>query len=157
MNITELLLVAFVINLGIALGAGLYEVRIVLPLWFRRTSVNGYEVDDEAMHTIDTGKKFWAFVTTVPLTLLTIANLIFALRSNAPLHSWWVAGAAIVLLERIGTFCFFIPTAIRLQRSKSLPAAKTSAMVLRWTRLNYLRNALTFAAMLLLLKAMLVA
>lgn len=156
MNITELLLVSFVIILGIALGAGLYEVRIVLPLWFRRTS-EGYEVNHEAMRTIDTGRKFWAFVTTVPLTLLTIANLVFALRSDAPLHHWWVAGAAIVLLERIGTFCFFIPTAIRLQRSENVPVAKTSAMVLWWTRLNYLRNALSFVAMVLLLKAMLVA
>ncbi len=34
--ITEALLWLFVLNLGIAFGAGLYEQRIILPQWFSR-------------------------------------------------------------------------------------------------------------------------
>jgi len=157
MSTTELLLTAYVINLGIALGAGLYETRIVLPLWFRRRDNGDYGVDFEAMRNIDTGRKFWGFVTTMPLTLLTIANLVLAFRSTAPLHDWWVAATAIVVVERLGTFCFFIPTAIRLQKGDNLPGSKISNMVSLWVGANYLRNGLTLVAMALLLKAMLLA
>ena len=155
MNITEILLVSFIINLGIALGAGLYEIRIVLPLWFHKANGN-YQVNVEAMRNIDTGRKFWGFVTTIPLTLLTILNLVFACKSAAPLYGWWFSATLIILLERIGTFTFFIPTAIKLQKGENLPVAKTTNMIFWWLRINYVRNALTFAALLIALKALLV-
>src|SRR5215468_6597313 len=120
--IPEILLWLFVINLGIAYGAGLYEKRIVLPLWFSKSTVAGLQVHSEAMRQTNTGLRFWAFTTTVPLTLLTLANLAVALRSQGPRHNWWVAAAAITWVERVGTFSFFIPTAIKLRRPKTLPA-----------------------------------
>ena len=155
MNITEILLVSFIINLGIALGAGLYEIRIVLPLWFHKANGN-YQVNVEAMRNIDTGRKFWGFVTTIPLTLLTIVNLVFACKAAAPLYGWWLSATFIILLERIGTFIFFIPTAIKLQKGENLPVSKTSSTIFWWVRINYVRNALTFAALLIALKAFLV-
>jgi len=154
MSATEIVLTAFVTNLGIALGAGLYETRIVLPLWFHQTANKNYLVDVEAMRNIDTGRKFWPLVTTIPLTLLTIINFVFAYKAAAPLHDWWMSATIIVLLERIGTFAFFIPTAIKLQKAASLPVAKTKSMVFWWIRLNYFRNSLTLAALLVSLKAL---
>ena len=155
MNITEILLEAFIINLGITLGAGLYEIRIVLPLWFHKANGN-YQVNVEAMRNIDTGRKFWGFVATMPLTLLTIVNLVFACKAAAPLYGWWLSATFIILLERIGTFIFFIPTAIKLQNGENLPVSKTSNMIFWWIRINYVRNALTLAALLVALKALLV-
>ena len=154
MNITEILLGSFIVNLGIVLGAGLYEARIVLPLWFHKTPNGNYQANVEAMRNIDTGRKFWALVTTIPLTLLTIINFVFAYKAAAPLHDWWMSATIIVLLERIGTFAFFIPTAIKLQKAASLPVAKTKSMVFWWIRLNYFRNSLTLAALLVSLKAL---
>ena len=154
MNISEILLLSIIINLGIALGAGLYETRIVLPLWFHQSPNGNYQVDFDAMRRIDTGRKFWGFVTTAPLTLLTIANLVFAFQSKAPLYGWWISGAFIILLERIGTFTFFIPTAIKLQKGKNLSVSKTASLVSWWTRLNYIRNALTLVALLIFLRAL---
>lgn len=76
--IPNILLWLFVINHGIAFGAGLYEQRVISPQWFSRSSVSGIRVDSAAMRGTDTGRRFWAFVTTVPLTLLTLANLVVA-------------------------------------------------------------------------------
>jgi len=70
--IPEILLWLFVINHGIAFGAGLYEQRIVLPQWFIRSSESGVRVNSAAMRSTDVGRQFWAFVSTGPLTLLTI-------------------------------------------------------------------------------------
>lgn len=138
----EILLWLFILNLGTAFGAGLYETRIVLPQWFKKTPDGRYIVNHQAMTETDTGRKFWGMVTTMPLSLLTIANLIVAWQSDAPRHDWWLVAGLIVLVERIGTFAFFIPTAIKLSKAV-LDAGKTSGTVAWWLRLNYVRNALT--------------
>ncbi len=68
--VPEILLWLFVMNLGIAYGAGLYEKRIILPQWFSRSGEAGFRVNSEAMRQTNTGLRFWAYVTTVPLICL---------------------------------------------------------------------------------------
>lgn len=153
MDISGILLLLYSITLGTTFGAGLYETRIVLPLWFNKTPEGNYQVNFENMRSIDTGRKFWGFITTVPLTLLTIANLVLAFQSQGQLHDWWLSATLIILLERIGTFAFFIPTAIKLQKGDNLPASKINSSVLWWKRLNYVRNTFTLIAWFLALKA----
>ena len=77
---TEVLLWLFVINLGIAFGAGLYESRIAAPQWLSYSRDCGYRWNGEAARSADVGLRFWVYVTTVPLTLLTLASLVAA---------WW--------------------------------------------------------------------
>jgi hypothetical protein len=131
--IPDLLLWLFVINLGVAFGAGLYEHRIVVPQWFVR-SPTGIRVDREAMLAVDTGRQFWAFVTTIPLTLLTLANLVVAWQSQSPRREWWLAAVAMTLVERVATFCYFIPNAVRMMRGTA--GASTAA---QWTAFNGVR------------------
>ncbi len=145
-HIAEILLALFILNLGIAFGAGLYETKIVIPLWFQKSAESGYRVNTDAMREIDTGRKFWAFVTTIPLTLLTLANLFVAWRSPEPAHHWWLAAALITLVERMGTFAFFIPTAIKLQQADGLPPDTVSRLASSWIGMNYVRNGLTLIA-----------
>ena len=154
MSTPEILLFLYIINLGVAFGAGVYETIIVIPLWFAKSGATGYGVNTTAMREIDTGRKFWAFVTTLPLTLLTLANLVFAFHSQQPIHNWWLAAAGIVLIERIGTFSFFIPIAIRLQKADLLEPARVIYLVTLWTRLNYLRVVLTLIAWVCALRAL---
>ncbi|MBC7774725.1 MAG: DUF1772 domain-containing protein [Phycisphaerae bacterium] len=156
-HLPEILLWLFILNLGTAFGAGLYETRIILPQWFIKSPEFGYRVNSEAMNQTDTGRKFWGFVTTMPLTLLTLANLVVAWQSNEPRHDWWLAAALITLVERIGTFSFFIPTAIKLMRAETLPAAKVGSMASWWIRMNFVRNALTLIGWLAALKALSIA
>ena len=151
---SETLLWLFVINLGIDYGAGLYEKRIVLPLWFSKSPATGLRVNSAAMRQTNTGLRFWAFATTVPLTILTLANLVVALQSQGPRHNWWVAAAVVTLVERIGTFSFFIPTAIKLMRAETLPATTASVLATRWLRLNYVRDVLTLVGWLAALRAL---
>jgi hypothetical protein len=150
--IPEILLWLFVMNLGIAYGAGLYEKRIVLPQWFSKSEESEFSVNSDAMRQTNTGLRLWAYVTTVPLTLLTLANLVVALQSQDPRHDWWLTAVVITLVERIGTFAFFIPTASRLMNAETVPAATVSTMVSRWVRLNYVRDALTLIGWLAALK-----
>ena len=152
--VPEILLWLFVVNLGIAFGAGLYEKRIVVPLWFSGSIESGLSVHSEAMRRTDTGRQFWAYVTTVPLTLLTLANLAVAYAAQGPRRGWWLGAAVMILAERIGTFSYFIPTAMKLMRADILPASTAGAMASQWVLLNYVRSALTLAGWLAALKAL---
>ena len=138
MDIADILLWLFVMNLGIAFGAGLYEKRIILPQWFSVSPESGFRVNSEAMRRTDVGLRFWAYVTTVPLTLLTLASLLVAWQSHGPRHNWWLGAAVIILVERIGTFAYFIPTGLTLMRAEPL---------------NYIRAALTLVGWMAALKA----
>ena len=136
------------INLGIALGAGFYESRIVVPRW-----VESGEWNAEAARADNTGLRFWVFVTTVPLTLLTVANLIAAWRSRGPVRVWWLAASMLALADRAFTFTYFIPAMVNLMQNQNLPGPAALAAVSQWVSLNYLRHAIVIAALLTALKA----
>jgi hypothetical protein len=143
-HLTTILLWLFVINLGIAFGAGLYEARVVIPSWKdlpRQTWPN-------------TGLLFWVFVTTVPLTLLTLANAVAAWLEDGPRRFWWLTAAAITIVERLATFAHFIPTMVRLSGAPDLSDAEVRTGLVRWLRVNNGRHVLTFAAWLAALKAL---
>jgi hypothetical protein len=88
--LSDLLLLLFIINLGTSFGAGLYETKIILPRWFSKSAMSGYAIHTDVMQQTDVGRSFWAFVTTGPLTLLTLVNLAVALQATAPRHDWWL-------------------------------------------------------------------
>ena len=141
----------FVINLGIAFGAGVYEHRIVLSRWITSSSDASVHWNADAARQDDTGLRFWAFVSTMPLTLLTLANLFFAWRSAGAVREWWLAAALTALADRALTFLYFVPTMIGLMRAHDSPESVATAT--RWRNLNFLRHAIVLAAWLAALKA----
>ena len=133
----------FVINLGIAAGAGLYEARVVIPQW----------ADTPPQTWPNTGLMFWVYATTIPLTVLTVANLITAWLDSSTRRKWWLSAAAIIVLERIVTFSYFIPTMIGLTGAE-LPAVEVKAALSQWLLFNHGRHVLTLSGWLLALKAL---
>jgi hypothetical protein len=148
---TTLLLWLFVINLGVAFGAGVYEHRIVLPRWMGAPLEPGAHWSAEAARQDDTGRRFWALVSTLPLTLLTLANLFAAWHANGAARAWWMAAALAALADRLLTFSYFIPTMVRLMRAPD--SSESVAVATRWWNLNYLRHAIVLTAWLASLKA----
>src|SRR3989454_12138719 len=140
------LLWLFVINLGIAFGAGLYEHRIVVGRWLTSSRESGAHWNADAARRDDTGRRFWAFVTTVPLTLLTLANLFVAWHGRGALRDWWLAAALAALVDRAFTFSYFIPTMVRLMRAPDSPESVAVAMRDRKsTRLNSSHLVISYA------------
>ncbi len=146
MSWAVLVLWLFVMNLGIAFGAGLYEHRIVVSRWLA-----GGHWNAEAARQDDTGRRFWAFVSTGPLTLLTIANIFAGWHASGDLRLWWLGAAFTELAGRLFTFSFFIPTMIGLMKAEDSPASVARAR--RWSRMNYLRHAIVLTAWVLALNA----
>lgn len=149
------LLWLFVINLGTAFGAGIFEHRILLPAWLAASDGSGPHWNADAARRFDTGLRFWVFVTTVPLTLITLGNAIAASRAARPLRRWWGAASGVALVERASTFGYFIPGMVALMAAPD--SAESVEKATRWSALNYGRHALTLTAWLLALKAFAVA
>ena len=105
----------------------------------------------EAALLDDTGRRFWAFVTTVPLNLLTVANLFVAWRAAGALRGWWLAAGLAALADRVFTFSYFIPTMVGLMGRAS--SAESVAVATRWRNLNYLRHLIVLTAWLASLRA----
>lgn len=144
--ITGIVLWLFVINLGIAFGAGLYETRIVVPQWLGYSPESGYRWNAEAARQADVGLKFWVYVTTVPLTLLTLASLAVAWWTQDVVRNWWLGAATAALVDRGMTFTYFIPTMIKLMRGHAFGESEAAIRALQWVRLGYIRQAANLVA-----------
>ncbi len=149
---TDALLWLFVINLGIAFGAGLYESRIAVPQWLSFSQESGYRWNAEAARSADVGLRFWVYVTTVPLTLLTLTSLVVAWQAPDVVRNWWLGAATAALIDRVITFTYFVPTMIRLMRGEP-GGSEAVAKALQWVRLGYFRHATTLATWLAALMA----
>jgi hypothetical protein len=112
-----LLLSLFIINLGIALGAGLYESRIVVPQWLVRSS---------------DGRTHWNAAAAV---------------AAGPVRSWWLTAVIAAALDRASTFGYFIPTMLRLTRPDGPTGADAARLATRWAQLDYVRHGLTLLAL----------
>ena len=142
-----------VLFLGLAFGAGLYEMRIEVPQWLAVSGAGLPEWHGDLARRADSGLRFWAFVTTGPLTLLTLANLPPAWRSRRTGPRTWLWAAGILLVERLFTFGYFIPVLVGLMDSNRA-GAELTATAQQWQQLNYARLGLSFAAWLCALHAL---
>lgn len=150
----DVVLWLFVIFSGIAVGAGLYEMRVNVPRWFTSGSSSARPVDVDAITTDDSGRRFWAYVTTGPLTLLTVAGCVFAWNPATARERWWLAGAVVMLAERLGTLGYFIPTLLKLVQATPLPAKTAAQVAHRWVQLNRIRAMFAAAGWLAALRAL---
>lgn len=150
----EILLWLFAINLGIAFGAGLYESRIAVPQWLTYSQDSGYHWNAEAARSADVGLRFWVYVTTVPLTLLTLASLAAAWWAPVPVRGWWLGAGVAALVDRVMTFTYFIPTMIQLTHGAAFEQPEAVAKARQWVRLGYIRHAATLVAWLAALMAL---
>src|SRR5919206_630561 len=87
----------YLLLFGIQLGAGLYETLVVVPLWSASPpqSVWGWNALREANPklAIDSGRRFWIFVTPA-VGLLSVAALLTGWQTR-PEHRAWLLAATL--------------------------------------------------------------
>lgn len=140
-----------VVTLGIEIGAGIYEMRVAVPLWSAAPPETVLIYQEQEMAP-DPGRRFWIFWTPL-VGLMSLVNLPFAWRSAGPRRIWWIAGAALTLAVVVATFAYFVPVLLELQRAAELRPSAVRFMVRWWVGLNYVRAVVYVAAWLAALKA----
>jgi hypothetical protein len=152
-KLIPVLLWAYIINLGVVVGAGLYESRIEAPHWLATGPDGAVRWDREAAAAANVGLRFWVYVSTFPLTLLTLASLALLWSAPGPVKSWWLAAALAVLFERAMTFGYFIPAMLKLLQPGLYEASEAAARAALWMKLGWLRTAADAAALIAALQA----
>jgi uncharacterized membrane protein len=93
------------------------------------------------------------FITTGPLTLLTVASGLLAWQENGGRREWWLAATTVIFVERIATFVYFNPAILKLQQvTPGDPTINSS--VSRWISLNHFRMTFVFIAWMAALRAL---
>jgi hypothetical protein len=152
--LSDIALWMFVVYSGIAFGAGLYELRVNVPRWFTPKRGSARSVNVDAITADDSGRRFWIYTTTAPLTLLTVVSCVIAWNPATARERWWLAGAAVMLVERVGTLGYFIPTLLKLLQPDRLSQKKAEDAARHWVRLNHIRSVFAFAGWLAALRAL---
>jgi hypothetical protein len=150
LRLARIILWLFVIDLGIAFGAGIYELKVEAPRWVRNTKVSGF--DGREARAVNSGQKFWTWVTTIPLTVLTVASLA-AVRFGHIDHKtkrWWAIAAFAAVGERLIAFAYSIPTLMELMAGAD-PNGRATAF--KWAQLGWMRQILLLVAWLAALRA----
>ena len=148
-RLARIVLWLFVIELGIALGAGLYETMVELPRWVH-SAVDAAKSNAPATRPSSPGMRFWMSTTTVPLTLLTIASFVVLRWADSVTRRWWLIAACATGAERLVTFAYFIPTMIQLTTGFE-PNARSVGF--RWSQASWIRHAVLLIAWLAALQA----
>ena len=144
-NFIALSLLLFTIVLS--LGGGLYEILVVYPNWKHSTTAAEVKERLQSSGQNYAGTRFWPIASPAQ-GLLSIVNLVLALRYIGAAHNMWLTAAIIVFVTRIITFSYFIPVMLRkLMKAEKIPAAELPGIVKRWTTLSPLRLISEFAAL----------
>jgi hypothetical protein len=159
LSIAQVFLWLFVVVLGIAIGGGLYEQLVVMPLWSLTPpdSVLAYYQHNIAypQFVLNQGGRFWIFFTPT-LGLLTIATLVSGIKTQAVHRRWRIAATALALIVIVFTFAWFVPNIILLTGKgvTELSAEHITGLTNRWVRLNWVRALIYIAAWLAGLRAL---
>jgi hypothetical protein len=137
----------FVIALGIDLGAGIYEARIVVPLWASGVPGTLAEGNPFARVAIDAGMRFWAYVTSA-VALLAILSLLSGFVAPAAQRAWQTFASLLELVAVAMTLLYFRPTLVRLfmGHGVGLSAETIAFTVHRWVLWSKIRIAISFIA-----------
>ncbi len=156
---SQVLLWLFVIALGITMGGGIYEARVIMPLWGAAPphSVIAYYQHNVANPKFapDQGGNFWIIVTPLT-TLLAMAVLISAYWTRGVHRKWRIAAAALAITVHVFTFTWFVPNIIRLSDGHVLTMRpdELSSLANLWINLNWIRATLLMIAWLVAMRAM---
>ncbi len=144
---SRIVLGLFVVVLGVDIGAGLYESRVVVPLWSRGIPTTLAAGNPFGQVAINAGMGFWAFVTPVA-GLLALGALAVAWRSPQPVRTWIVAASLLELAAFASTMFYFRPTlkGLFLGHGAGMSEAAVAVVVHRWVGWNRARVALSAVA-----------
>jgi hypothetical protein len=152
MRIGRILLALLVIVLGVEIGAGIYEARVLVPLWSSDPprSLVAYNLQPLRPNP---GLRFWIFSTPL-VGLLGLANLAPAFRSVPPGRAWWITGSLLAVALVVVTFVYFVPEVVAFEALRDPGAVSMASRVQRWVALNWVRTAVYIFAWLSCLRAL---
>ena len=138
-TIDKILLCTFIFSVGLGIGGGLYETRVVYPIWAEDPTPEGLSERLISSGQAGAARRYWPLISPAS-GLLAIVNLFLASYQSGMVRSLWLMSSTAVILKSIGTYGYFVPTYIRrIADPATMDALTLRRLVRRWTGLSPLR------------------
>jgi len=156
--VTRSVLWLFVIALGLDLGAGIYEARVVVPLWAEGVPGTLASGNPYGRVAVDAGIHFWAYMTSI-VAVAAIVTLVSGVLAPPPRRAWQIFSAVAELAAVATTLLYFRPTLVSLflGHGAGLSTAAVVSSVERWVLWSRGRIVISFLAWCAALRALTLA
>jgi hypothetical protein len=145
--IEQTLLWLFVILSALVIGGGLYEMRVIVPLWANSPPDSAWYWEAQRLnvpqYAPNSGLRLWIFLMLAHL-LLSIATLIAGWRTRIEHRRWLFISTIAFIVLHVCALVWFVPVITQILNSRSLGlspeqvVAKTHLWVgLSWVRFSF--------------------
>ena len=158
-RLEQTLLWIFVILAAIVIGGGLYEMRVIVPLWAHSPPESVWEFASlrvtNPQYMPNAGVRLWIFVTPLHL-LMSFAVLIASLKTRPQHRRWVLIASAIFITLHLSALVYFVPAIDKIFNSRNLNMTPDEVInrVHIWVSGSWMRFAIGFVGLLCGLRAL---
>jgi hypothetical protein len=135
----QTILSLFLFFIGIGIGAGLYEARVVHPNWAPNPSPATLGSKLISSGQAGAARRFWPFVSPVAL-LLALGNVYLAWHQTGQLRHLWLTSSLSIIVKSVATYAYFVPMMMRrIEHSQGMDGSALHRLICVWTTLSPLR------------------
>lgn len=152
-KISQVFLRLFITFLSFEAGAGLYETRVLIPLW--SSSPPETIRNWNSTLTIRSRERFWKLIH--PALILSAVVTLAAGWKTPPKHRKWLLMSTLAsLLVEVASLAYFVPTLVKLlvDRGQGFSDEEIMTKANTWVKLNGVRAAVGTAGFLAALRAL---
>ncbi len=135
----QVFLCAFIFFVGLGIGGGLYETRVVYPNWMHAHTPD--ELGNKLASSGQAGaaRRYWPLISPAS-ALLALLNVFLGLHQEGLVRSLWLMSSLAIVLKSIATYGYFVPTYMRrIAKPGAIDILTLRRLVRTWTRLSPLR------------------
>jgi hypothetical protein len=135
----QILLCAFIFSVGIGIGGGVYETRVVYPNWNREPTPDGLGEKLVSSGQARAARRYWPLISPTS-ALLAVLNAFLAWHQIGLVRTLWLTSSILIIVKRSGTYGYFVPTYIhRIAKPEGMDTTALLRVVRTWTILSPLR------------------
>jgi len=138
-TVDQILLCAFIFSVGMGIGGGVYETRVVYPNWIKEPTPNGLGERLVSSGQAGAARRYWPLISPTS-ALLALINSFFAWHQTGLVRTLWLTSSVLIIFKSAGTYAYFVPTYIRrIAKPETMDIMSLRRVVRTWTNLSPLR------------------
>jgi hypothetical protein len=135
----QILLGAFIFSVGMGIGGGVYETRVVYPNWTKEPTPNGLGAKLISSGQAGAARRYWPLISPTS-ALLALLNAFPAWHQIGLVRTLWLTSSVSIIIKSAGTYGYFVPTYIRrIAKPEKIEIMALRRVVRTWTNLSPLR------------------
>jgi hypothetical protein len=132
----HIMLCAFIFLVGVGIGGGLYETRVVYPNWIHEATPGELANKLASSGQAGAAHRYWPLISPASAAL-AIVNVFLAWRQAGIVRDLWLMSSIAIVVKSIGTYGYFVPTYVRrIAKPEAMDRLTLGRLVRTWTRLS---------------------